>query len=507
MGEAGEAQERDPQRLLEGLDEQQRLAAQSVDGAVRIIAVAGAGKTRTITRRIAYGCASGAWDSQRVLAVTFSVKAAQEMRNRLSALNVPNSVTAATFHSAALHQLRDVWPEISDTPLPWVADNTADIVASALKRLTNDSEPDPMVVRELEAEINWCKVGLIAPDDYARVASALHRQLRGPFDAKRFAELYELYEVEKTNRGQIDFNDILLIACHVMEDYPQAARMIRHDVGWLTVDEYQDVSPLQHRLMTLWLGDNNRNVCVVGDPAQTIYSFAGASSYYLQQFANEFGPLDADIELATDYRSNPPIIRCANGVLKRAPDPKQYLRLHAVREGSARVSKTAYETDDDEAQRIASLIRRQVDRGSSPNDFAILTRINAQQPKLMKALHQQGLGTVVHSDGGWQYTSLSQRDLEHMHEEQRAKLQQVTQGAVTISTIHAAKGLEYPHVFLIGCSEGLLPYGQNNTSEAIEEERRLLYVGVTRAEDSLHLSYARRKDDSSHQTRMPSRFL
>nr|WP_164515856.1 ATP-dependent helicase [Bifidobacterium dolichotidis] len=497
----------EPSELLEGLDVQQRTAAQSVNGAVRISAVAGAGKTRTITRRIAYACATHAWEPNRVLAVTFSVKAAQEMRNRLTQLNVPGSVQAATFHSAALHQLREVWPIISDAPMPWVSDDLNDIVASAVQRLTNESHPDRMLVRDLAAEINWCKVGLIAPDDYERVASVMHRHLPEQFDAQRFATLYELYEREKTNRNQIDFNDILLLACHVIEDYEEAAKIIRQDIGWLTVDEYQDVSPLQHRLMKLWLGDTNTDVCVVGDPAQTIYSFAGATSWYLQQFSEEFNPLQADIKLATDYRSIDRIVRCANAVLRRAEDPSMYLRLEAVRKGSGRVTHSTFETDEQEAREIAAQIRRLVNRGASPNDFVVLTRINAQQHIVVNALHQEGLGTMVRSDAGWQYTALSDVEREDLEEQQQAKILQATTGAVTVSTIHASKGLEYKHAFIIGCSEGLIPFGQNLESDALEEERRLLYVGVTRAEDSLHFSYAKRKDESSTQYRTPSRFL
>ena len=264
--------------ILEGLDDAQMSAVTALDGPVRIIAGAGAGKTRTVTRRIAYACARGDWDARKVLAVTFSVKAAAEMRARLQTLGVGDDVTAATFHSAALQQLRRVWDDIFETPLPHVTSDQRENVERAIRRVTNAADIDAQQVRDVRAEINWTKVSLVAPDDYPRVCSATRRQPPAELDPQRFADVITAYEGEKTVRGQIDFDDILLLVCHVMDDYEELAASIRSSIGWLTVDEYQDVSPLQHRLMTLWLG-NNRNVCVVGDPAQTIYSFAGASSY------------------------------------------------------------------------------------------------------------------------------------------------------------------------------------------------------------------------------------
>ena len=144
-------------------------------------------------------------------------------------------------------------------------------------------------------------------------------------------DIYRAYETEKTNRNEIDFDDILLITCHLIESDEDVAASIRSGITWLTVDEYQDVSPLQHRLLTRWLGDN-RNICVVGDPAQTIYSFAGASSYNLLNFASEFGPLTADVRLNNDYRSTPQIVNYANRVLEASPQRADYLKLNSKRD-------------------------------------------------------------------------------------------------------------------------------------------------------------------------------
>ena len=250
--------------ILDGLDDAQRMAATAVRGPVRIIAGAGAGKTRTVTRRIAYACAIKAWDPHATLAVTFSVKAAAEMRNRLSQLDVASDVKAATFHSAALHQLRRIWPDVCEGPMPFISRNPREIVEHSLRRVTTQQVDDD-TVRNLQAEINWCKISLIAPEDYERVCAAIHHQPPAGLEPSQFVDVYKAYETEKTNRNEIDFDDILLITCHLIESDEDVAASIRSGITWLTVDEYQDVSPLQHRLLTRWLGDN-RNICVVGDP-------------------------------------------------------------------------------------------------------------------------------------------------------------------------------------------------------------------------------------------------
>ena len=491
--------------ILEGLDDAQMSAVTALDGPVRIIAGAGAGKTRTVTRRIAYACARGDWDARKVLAVTFSVKAAAEMRARLQTLGVGDDVTAATFHSAALQQLRRVWDDIFETPLPHVTSDQRENVERAIRRVTNAADIDAQQVRDVRAEINWTKVSLVAPDDYPRVCSATRRQPPAELDPQRFADVITAYEWEKTVRGQIDFDDILLLVCHVMDDYEELAASIRSSIGWLTVDEYQDVSPLQHRLMTLWLG-NNRNVCVVGDPAQTIYSFAGASSYDLLHFADEFRPLTADVTLNTDYRSTPQVVRYANRVLAAAPEREQYLVLRSARSGGPRVGHTCYDTDEEEARGIAARIARLVAGGVDPGDCAVLTRINAQQPAICAALRAEGLRYRVRRDSGWQNSALAD-DAQSRLALLEAKGLSVAASSVTVSTIHASKGLEFPYVFIVGCSEGLIPYGASIAGEALEEERRLLYVGVTRAEDGLHMSYARAKDEGSRPNRLPRRFL
>lgn len=492
--------------ILEGLDAPQTQAAMALDGPVRIIAGAGAGKTRTITRRIAYGCATGAWDPSRTLAVTFSVKAAEELRSRLTQLGVDEAVRAATFHSAALHQLRTVWSDITDSYFPQIAEDLRPFMSRAFQRVTGQDDPDPIQLRALLDEINWSKVSLISPDDYARVCASTHRIPPLALEPDTMADVIDAFEQEKTTHGSIDFNDILLAVCHVLEEFDDVAQRIRKQISWLTVDEYQDVSPLQHRLMDLWLG-KQRSVCVVGDPAQTIYSFAGASSYYLLDFDHEFAQVSADIELDTDYRSTPEVVAYANRVLSASPERSDYLKLKSKRSNGARVNVARYPSDQDEALGVVKSISRLVSRGVQPGQCAVLTRINAQQKIICAALKQAGLHYQVRTDSGWQ-RSISASELAQLDTQQLLQtLRGQGPGLVTVSTIHAAKGLEFDHVFLVGCSEGLLPFGSPGVGSALEEERRLMYVAVTRAANSLHVSFADRKEGIGAGQRSPSRFI
>lgn len=494
---------------LEGLDGSQLKAATSLGGAVRIVAGAGAGKTRTITRRIAYACARGDWDPAMTLAVTFSVKAAAEMRARLTSLGVPPQVRAGTFHSVALHQLRRVWPDVSSAYPPQVVTDLRPFVHGAYTRVTGQADCEPLTLRDIQAEIGWAKVGLISPQDYPRVCAAVHRLPPGGLDPERMADLMQAFEKDKAAHNQMDFDDILLLVCHILEEGGQAAASIRSGIGWLTVDEYQDVSPLQHRLLELWM-DGHEEVCVVGDPAQTIYSFAGATSYYLRAFPQEYRNMAADIRLDTDYRSTPQVVNCANRLLSRSPVRQDYLKLTSARPVGTRVTTTRYEDDRAEAAGVARRIVRQVEAGARAADFAVLTRINSQQALICAALKGVGLGYRVRADTGWQagaadlvaQEARALGDLDARRQETAGEM-----GRVTVSTIHAAKGLEFRHVFIVGCSEGLIPFGSPQAGEELEEERRLMYVGVTRAGDTLHLSFADRKDSASPAFRTASRFL
>lgn len=491
--------------ILADLDPSQREAALAVEGPVRIIAGAGAGKTRTITHRIAYACAEGIWNPDRTVAVTFSVKAADEMRLRLQGLGAPATVSASTFHSLALQQLRRVWHELCETPFPMLVEKPGALTFRAMKRVLRSADIEDSEVRDVMAEIAWAKVSLIDPTDYVKVCTALHRVPPANLDPDRMAQVMTMFEQEKTSRNQIDFNDMLLIACHVLQTPGDVANSIRSDIRHLTIDEYQDLSPLQHRLLQLWLGDN-RNICVVGDPAQTIYSFAGATSYYLGHFDEEFGPLSADITLNTDYRSTPQVIGYANKVLQSAQHRESYIHLDAVRDPGPRVQTTAYTDDVAEARGVARRIAKLLREGAHMKDCAVLTRINAQQMLICRALRAEGIRYRVRTESGWQNVALTST-AEGRKDLMESLEQHEDQGVVTVSTIHAAKGLEFAHVFIVGCSEGLIPFASPAAGDALEEERRLLYVGVTRAGDSLHLSFSRGTAGPGTPDKQASRFL
>lgn len=539
---------RDPESLLEGLDESQRRAAVSTSGPVRIIAGAGAGKTRTITRRIAYACALDVWNPSHVLAVTFSKRAAQEMHSRLDGLGF-GDVKARTFHSAALGQLHMVWDTVTTDAFPEIHQRSPKALAEAVRIVTNQTDLDAAAVQDVESEIDWAKVSLIAPQDYPTVCKATGRVPPAGLEPETFAELAGEYERQKAAANRMDFNDILLLVCHIIERFPRQARRIRGGIDCITVDEYQDVSPLQHRLLRLWLGDINE-VCVVGDAAQTIYSFAGATSYYLRDFAREFAPVHSDIVLNRDYRSTPQIVQYANRVLAASPHRDEYLELTSAQPKGRDIRPTRYENDSAEAQGIAARIKRLQEHGVLLGDIGVLTRTNAQLKPIAKALEERGIASSVRKveftdgnesettpqDGDWASAGMSgnapsdtmaapspaaslapvvgtipasspstptavaaQRRMA-AEKQALAQLTQLRQRGsattmpvrqtVSLSTIHAAKGLEWKYVFVAGCADGLIPYHSPSDESEREEERRLMYVAVTRAQKELFPSYA-----------------
>lgn len=494
-------------RILEGLDPQQLIAARAVDGPVRITAVAGAGKTRTVTRRIAYACLSGRWDPGRTVAVTFSTKAAGEMRSRLARLGV-TQVHASTIHSLALSQLRGIWNDMVDAPFPELTSDLGKLASKAVVEVTDMGGLSRREAQDALAEINWTKVSLVAPQSYPEVCHALKRQPPLGLSPEQMSRVLETFEREKAAAGFMDFNDILLILSHLIASNEEVAERVRGPLGWLTVDEYQDISPLQHRLISLWLGPSNRNICVVGDPAQTIYSFDGATSYYLLHFPREFQPLSADVELATDYRSTGRIIAFANRVLSRSGQASDYLRLTPGQGKAAGpfVEEQTCATDESEAKLVADRIARLHSQGVGYDEIAVLSRINSQLHAIVRALDALEIPFAVRrvTSQGQSRETMSRGVVAAV---ESGKAESLNQKTVTLSTIHAAKGLEWDNVFLIGASDGMIPFRSSTTPEQLEEERRLLYVGVTRGRRRVVISYARSKDGVSGLRREPSRFL
>ncbi len=553
--------------LLDALDEEQRVVAEALIGPVCVLAGAGTGKTRAITHRIAYGVASGAYDPARVMALTFTSRAAAEIRGRLHALGA-GRVQVRTFHAAALAQLNHFWPLVAGGPAPRVLEYKGRLLGHAAERLK--IRVDTATLRDVAAEIEWRKVsGLGIPAYEARLAS---RGPVGALSAEQQLALMQEYERVKDERRSMDFEDVLLATAGMIESEPSVAMHVRESYRHFVVDEYQDVSPAQQRLLELWLGDR-KELCVVGDASQTIYSFAGASSEFLLGFERRYDDATV-VRLERNYRSTEPIVGAANRLMRGRSGA---LRLEAATNGAAAnapaVEPQLAEFADDlaEAREVANRVRASVDAGTPPAEIAVLLRVNSQsamyehaldevgvpyrvrgaqrffdQPDVLKAVHALRAQALVPSDEplfksvsdvlrslGWsaqapegpgavraRWEALNAlaglvdeqppgTTLRQFADELRARAEshhEPAVQAVTLATLHSAKGLEWDEVHLVGLSEGLLPIAYAKGLEAIDEERRLLYVGLTRARRRLALSWARR-GQAGRGEREPSRFL
>ncbi|MFT4124533.1 MAG: ATP-dependent helicase, partial [Microbacteriaceae bacterium] len=307
--------------ILAPLDEEQRRVATTLLGPVRVLAGAGTGKTRAITHRIAYGVATGVYPPSRVLALTFTARAAGELRARLRDLGT-GAVPARTFHAAALSQLGFFWPQVVGGPMPQLVDGKARLIAQAAADLR--LRLDTAALRDIAAEIEWRKVSRLSVEQWARAERALPGSLR----LDQAAELLQRYEDLKDERRRLDFEDVLLACAGMIEVEERVAQQVREQYRFFVVDEYQDVNPLQHELLTAWLGDRD-DLCVVGDASQTIYSFTGATSEYLLRFSAEH-PNAELVRLESNYRSSAAIVDAANRLVRRSPGA---LELHAAAEG------------------------------------------------------------------------------------------------------------------------------------------------------------------------------
>ncbi|MGY1838337.1 MULTISPECIES: ATP-dependent DNA helicase UvrD2 [unclassified Modestobacter] len=558
--------------VLAGLDEQQRAAAEAVRGPVCILAGAGTGKTRTITHRIAYGVHLGEFVPEQVLAVTFTARAAGELRGRLAALGV-GGVQARTFHAAAMRQLRYFAPRVLGGPMPELIENKLRVVAGAATR--NRLTTDRTSLRDLASEIEWAKTTLATPEDYPAKAAAAGREL--PFDPAAVAAVYGSYEEAKSRDGSLDFEDLLLVTAYAIEEHGDVAREVRAQYRHFVVDEYQDVNPLQQRLLDAWLG-GRAEVCVVGDPNQTIYSFTGADPEYLLGFADRYGDAEV-VKLERDYRSTPQVVGLANKLIGQAPPRKGLpgLRLLGQRPEGPVPRFVEHPDEPAEAAAVAKACRELIDGGLPASEIAVLFRINAQsqvyegaladvgvpyvlkggerffeRPEVREAVlllrgaaaggHEAGalvptvrdvlasLGWAEHQPppGGaardrWQSLAAlvdlavdlvaEQPTLDlagfvaHLAERANAQHAPTVQG-VTLASMHAAKGLEWDAVFVVGLVDGVLPIAQSQSRpEAVEEERRLLYVAITRAREQLTLSWSLARNPGGRRARPRSRFL
>ena len=571
--------------VLAGLDDGQRSAVLAPSGPVCVLAGAGTGKTRTITHRIAHLIGTGAHSSSEVLAVTFTTRAAGEMRVRLRSLGVPG-VQARTFHSAALKQLRYFWPRSVGGQLWPVLEHKLRLVAIAARRA--NAGTDAATLRDLASEIEWSKATLAGPKDY--LAAVAKHQRDTPLPAETVAKVFEIYESVKREAEQLDFDDLLLHTCAVLEDDEQVAREFRSRYRCFVVDEYQDVTPLQQRTLDAWLGGRDQ-LTVVGDANQTIYSFAGASPGYLLGFERKYTNATV-VRLERDYRSTPQVVTLANRIIAGSTGiaSKYRLRLTAVLPDGPPATFTEHPDEPTEARAVAAAAAALIEGGMPASGIAVLYRINAQSEVYEAALTGQDVPYVVR--GGERFFARAEvrqalgvirtaaqrggpdedempaaeapdaapisrlvptvravlstiglsddapppgalRDkwdslvaivtvAEELADadpaatlrtlaaelDQRAEAQHApTVEGVTLASLHAAKGLEWDAVFLVGLTDGTMPIQHAETPEEIEEERRLFYVGVTRARTRLALSWAQSRTEGGRKTRRRSRFL
>ena len=557
--------------LLAGLDPEQREVAVAARGPVCVLAGAGTGKTRAITYRIAYAALSGTMDPAHVLALTFTVRAAGELRGRLRQLGV-GQVRASTFHAAALRQLNYFWPRVIGGRPPQLIDSKAGLVREAAKRVQVRLDGTPGALADTAAEIEWAKVIQVRPDGYAAAAAVSGRSAAAGAD--NLAAVYAAYEELRRERHLIDFESVLELTAAILLDSRAAAGQVHDIFRHFVVDEYQDVNPLQKLLLEAWLGDRD-DLCVVGDPNQVIYSFTGATSSYLTGFTAEF-PDATVVRLVRDYRSTPQVVAVANQLIK-SDSP-----LAAQRPPGPRPLLIEYPDDAAEAAGLASRARALIAAGVPSREIAVLVRVNADTERFELALAEAGLPYVIRGaerfyerpvvrqalvllrgaargdaagDSGdslpdsvrhvltgigltlqppsgprggatmrenWESLAAIAQLADDMHAARpeatladfsaeltlRADLGQAPAvDGVTLASMHAAKGLEWDAVLLPGLVEGLMPIVHARTAEAVEEERRLLYVAVTRAREHLHLSWAAARAAGARGGRQRSRFL
>ena len=515
---------------LDDLNPEQRRAAEAVRGPVCILAGAGTGKTTTITRRIAYQVASGAFDPTQILAVTFTDKAGGELRARLGALGVTR-VRAGTFHSAALRQLRHFAPDNLGRILP----SKALLLRQIGNRLRAPYKFRP--AGDLATEIEWAKNRRLGPDAY--LEAAVDRE--PPIPVELMARVYRDYERLKADKGLLDFEDLLERAVRLFERDASAASTFRAQYRAFTVDEYQDVNLLQQALLERWLGDRD-DLCVVGDDYQSIYAFTGAGPERLLEVPARF-PHATVVRLETNYRSTPEVLALANKLVPRLGGAEKTLR--PTRDSGPDPVVSAFASPADEAHAIVD----RISTAQTPlEEIAVLCRTNARLTDFEEALHDAGIPFQGSSlldrdaarrlvrrlerstapaadavrasalDSGWleqlpdklgdrelvRQTDLArlvtladgfEGDASAFVAELRSRFDPGGDGArgVNLLTLHRAKGLEFDTVFLPRLEEKELPSRQARTPDEIDEERRLLYVGMTRAKRVLWLSWSGRR--------------
>jgi DNA helicase-2/ATP-dependent DNA helicase PcrA len=519
-----------PSQLLAGLDDDQAAAAQSLQGPVAIIAGAGSGKTRTVSHRIAYGIQTGSYAANRVFTLTYTNRAAAEIRTRLRSLGAQD-VAVRTFHSAALAQLQFFWPQLTDSFAPKLVTRKAPLIQEVLETMGIRATAE--LKANLQAEVEYLRYSMQEVEKYQ-----ISRPEGSSLGTERFGEFFRNFEFFKQKRRVIDWEDALLLCVGMLRNQPRMLAHVQQQYRFFTVDEYQDISPLQQALLETWLGER-QELCVVGDPRQTIYTFAGARSDFLTGFHERYEKAQV-FELNRNYRSSQEVVALANRVSPDAP-------MQAIRQVSEKPVFRTYKNAGDEAAGVAQQITEFLQNNIARAEIAVLSRTNSQLVKIEQELKRfgidyqvrgsgrffkrpeiiQGMGAIralqtsqlteplfvevskIVSSLGWK--SRADRDekwlalnwfLEVLEEIEEPSLDEYLRelderersghepmrDAVMLATIHGTKGLEFNKVFLIGVNQNYFPIGYAKTEAEIAEEQRLFYVAITRAKNFLQVS-------------------
>jgi DNA helicase-2/ATP-dependent DNA helicase PcrA len=481
--------------LPPGLTPGQREAVMADDPVLCVLAGAGAGKTGVLTLRVARRAGDDTAAAGHSLVCTFSRKAADELRLRLFRLGVVG-VSAGTIHRTALGILHD-WRDHGGGPVPTVLGDRRPLLESVLA----EHKGGRATALHLEAEIGWAKARMIGPSEYEQAARSAQRVVRVPLGL--MAELFSAYEHARERKAVLDLDDLLLESAVVMEENPSFAEGIRWRFRHLYVDEMQDVNAAQFRLLRSLVAAEP-DLFVVGDPNQSVYGWNGADPGLLVDLPKVFAGARV-IRLDDNHRCSPAIVKMAAAALD-APTPEP---ISSRGEGPIPVMAD-HETDSDEARWVARHSWLAHRPGRRWSDIAVLARTNAQLRAIAEALESQRIPHCFASGELGPASDLGSpthdgRLDDRAGEDGRTPVGQSTDGVV-LSTFHRAKGLQWACVFVIGLSDGLVPIASARLDAALDEERRLLYVAMTRAEDELWLSWTRHGADG-RATRRPSRWL